>query len=338
MDVVSPGQNAAAQPVDYQALKAWIAAMEAYEAANHKPAPLTPAQREAVSLLRLPAAPTVDVELDDTDWISKLYMFRDSNVRLHIEISLTEEGSPVWPGKWVAYCTYTDSVVGARLVFPGPVTGGLVDLGSGAVYGPDSPSNAGAAPPAFARKKDARRYAARCCVDWLVARGRVLSINKGVRAPALPLTATTPAPRSSSLPSPSPSPSPSSSSSSPPSPSLHRPAPTSTAVNPLLDNDKDVPSPRQRVQELCKRLGTPPPRIVVEEAADGGWNAWPLFELTDTFGHLVPDSVGRVEGASSKKDAKAVSAEGVLAWLLDVEMRRKMKLATLLVDEKADRP
>lgn len=60
-----------AQKVDYQALKAWIAAQEAYEAETNQPAPLTAAQRKAVAELTR-VNPNVLRQNIDIDYISIL--------------------------------------------------------------------------------------------------------------------------------------------------------------------------------------------------------------------------------------------------------------------------
>lgn len=67
----------AAEKVDYQGLKSWIAAQEAFEAATKEPAPLTPVQRQAVAhLIRLTQATTnpmaQNLDLGDKDYISML--------------------------------------------------------------------------------------------------------------------------------------------------------------------------------------------------------------------------------------------------------------------------
>lgn len=62
-------------PVDYKALKAWIAAQEAYEIANSRPAPLTPAQKNALVKLgrSIPANGVIArPEIGDSNWIGDL--------------------------------------------------------------------------------------------------------------------------------------------------------------------------------------------------------------------------------------------------------------------------
>jgi hypothetical protein len=69
-----PNGTVSAQRVDYQALKAWISAQEAYEAQTNHPAPLTPAQRQAIAELTRgnPNHVTQKNDVDDKDYISIL--------------------------------------------------------------------------------------------------------------------------------------------------------------------------------------------------------------------------------------------------------------------------
>lgn len=226
----------------------------------------------------------------------------------HIGVSITFSESPSPDLHWLCTCTLTTSSANFPdpAPFPGPDTGFLAATG---------------AAPFFARKRDAKQYAARCCAEWLMAQGRIPPDGESVVFPRP--TATTTLASSSS---------PSSAASPAPSPRQRKGIPGGAAVD---VRDDDVPA-TQRVQEMCRRLGLQAPRYELRPAAAaGGGVGGPLWSGEPSFAgaagpHLVPEGVGRVEGVYGKKFAKERIAEEVLAHLLQIEAQRSAQRGKLL--------
>ena len=85
------------------------------------------------------------------------------------------EDAPAPDNQWYTFCKFSWSRDSISRVFPGP-EGGLLPVSFKAV--PEAPS--------FARKKDAKRYAAKCCVKWLLAIGHMPAKSVPVNAFPLP--------------------------------------------------------------------------------------------------------------------------------------------------------
>lgn len=207
------------------------------------------------------------------------------------------EATPTGNGQWIATCIFSESASPDPMSFPGPGNGFVELAGTGAGTDPTG------APP-FPTKRDARRYAARCCAEWLQAQSR------------LPASAViSPAGRGPNPPSPPSSP---------------------TAVTPAGrgggggggggggssgsdGNDSDGMSAAQRAAELCTNLRLPPLKYDLRQSSGNAVGYW---SGGLDFGAAVidiPPDVGRVENVYGKKNAQNEVAKQLLVYL------RKMK-------------
>ncbi|KAB5570404.1 hypothetical protein GE09DRAFT_706723 [Coniochaeta sp. 2T2.1] len=291
-----------AERVDFQGLKSWIAAQEAFEAATKQPAPLTPAQRQAVAdLTRLiktktmPLAQTVN--LGDKDYISILQLWSASKQGTGVTVAYNEPTAvpappPAPSPSWAQTLTLRLPGDGSPLVFPSQSTGGLIRN----------------AAPCFPSKKNAKKYAAKVCFDWLVSQGRFGSSSSSSSSVSVSVSA-----------SPAPPPIPDGGAPlAPPTPTLKRKG----GVSGEDDDDDSVPV-TQRVVGLCRKLGIQAPRYVLNimtGAGAGLWRGEPDFGPDD---FRFESGFGRVEGARSKALAREMVAEEVLAWLLGEEEKRE---------------
>ncbi|KAK0722886.1 hypothetical protein B0T26DRAFT_239088 [Lasiosphaeria miniovina] len=188
------------EPVDYRDLKAWIAEQEALP----QPAPLTEIQKEAIAKLRASLGGWPEPELGDTNWVGLLhrkYSCSDTHIYIYLYhkcmrhylffffalvlgyrdahqaggavVLFADEPAPQF--KWVCHCTFRGTAASEPQQFPGP-DGGLLAAADG--------SGGGAlVAPSFARKKDAKQYAAKSCVEWLMAENRMPSDGLSVVFP-----------------------------------------------------------------------------------------------------------------------------------------------------------
>ncbi|KAJ9155100.1 hypothetical protein NKR23_g2348 [Pleurostoma richardsiae] len=143
----SPSNNGAplsVAPGQFDALKKWIAKQEAYEAATSQPAPLTDGQRKAMaSLIRTRPEPA----MGDDSWMQLLNRYRQAHPDdMGVIWTDGEFVSDEYEGGWTVGCRITEAPAG--VTFPEQDEGG---------------------PLLFARKKDAKHYAAQCAVRWLMA-------------------------------------------------------------------------------------------------------------------------------------------------------------------------
>lgn len=148
--------------------------------------------------------------------------------------------------------------------------------------------------PCFARKKDAKRYAAKCAVEWLRANGYMRQgKSNGVAPPQVKNRPVTP--RSSSPDRKKPK-------LSAPSPEQSKgPAPKSEAI--------------QEAQQLCARLGSPDkPRYVIAESLEhtGFFSGYPDMGI---LAPALPIGVGHVKEVLGKRQAKEKIAEELLVHL-----------------------
>ncbi|KAH8910144.1 hypothetical protein BR93DRAFT_935799 [Coniochaeta sp. PMI_546] len=282
------------QRVDYQALKAWIAAQEAYEVATKTPAPLTPTQRKAIAELSKsnPSPLTQNVPVGDMDYISILHHFVNASQGNGTTVTYSEAlpvPSPSPSPQWSQTLTLTLNPTTPPLVFPSHKTGGLIRL--------DAVGNR-SAPPSFSRIKDAKKYAAQTCVSWLVAEGHLVpSPETGDLAPPSALS-----PR-------------------------RRGVPTASGAGTLDVRDDSIPA-TQRVAELCRKLGFQAPsyELVAGAGTAGGVAGSGVWDGEADFGRdafRVPEGIGRVQGVYGRKRAREAVAEKVLGYLLEVEEKRE---------------
>lgn len=211
-------------------------------------------------------------------------------------------------------------------------------------------------PPSFVRKKDAKQYAAKCCVEWLTAGRLIVPIldtyyfperdakkgNKKSKGAALPsaaeldpfspstsgVTATTPLPphdkpMSATKPGSPPPTRNSIFSVTTPSPAKPNPA--------ILDMYATTEPATKRVAEICSRLKLQAPQYRFWGVGEMDAHLWDGCADFGADSIEVPDDVGRVVSVyGTAGDVKQRIAEEVLVWLVGEEERREERVRILL--------
>ncbi|TRX90806.1 hypothetical protein FHL15_008385 [Xylaria flabelliformis] len=164
----------------------------------------------------------------------------------------------------------------------------------------------------FAKKRDAKRYAAKCAVDWLRANG-FMPQSGGVKFP-----------KSASIFSQQKQQQQQQAQPKPPSSPFHTTKPSSPpAVIPASPFDASQPSAAHQANELCTVLGLPSPVYRVESTDEKG----SFFSGSADFGAynaILPFDVSksRVENIMGKKAAKEMIAENLLKLLQEEKQKR----------------
>ncbi|KAI4862908.1 hypothetical protein F4820DRAFT_459902 [Hypoxylon rubiginosum] len=254
----------------YRAIQNWIGQQLEYEATHSAPAPLTDAQRKLLDKLEqaLPLATPLlpEPDLGDTNWIGLLMEDRAARQRgpgNTAGVDFQEKPGPVVSGVQNWYCQVRIDE------YPEPFPnseGGILQDGM---------------PPCFVRKKDAKKYAAKCAVEWLRTKGQ---------RPATPQ----------------------------PSSPERKKQKLSASSPEQSKNPTSEPDVLQEVQQLCVRLGSPdrPKYIITENPEQPGF-----FSGYPDMGILVstlPAGVGRVEDVLGKRPAKEKIAEELLVHLRSI--------------------
>ncbi|RYO74063.1 hypothetical protein DL764_010986 [Monosporascus ibericus] len=322
-DGFTSGGSAQAPTPFYTRLQEWILQQQDYEAKHSQPAPLTAAQRKLLSELEVAVTPApTEPQIGDTNWVGILLEYRAAHQIYPGDggVEFSEEAVAV-PGPSSSPMRWRFQVrIEERMAAPFPSADG------------DS-----AEPPSFARKKDAKQFAARCAVEWLRANGHMpadgVRFPKGGVAAAVPpppqqqqqATTRRASPSTSTLNNPGPGPNNGSSSSTSskrsPRSSLSMAtevsSPSSSRYSPF---DADERRATQEVNELCQSLNCQPPQYKLTEDPEhkGFWNGHAEF---DPHGPLPAQlltqllAVGRTEGACGKKLARQQIAELLLPHL-----------------------
>lgn len=178
------------------------------------------------------------------------------------------------------------------MVFPSRKTGGLIADITG------HPSL-----PTFGRKKDAKRYAAKLCVDWLVSQGHLvpnLADEKG-----WPFVV----------------------------PEALKPKTKGVRTGVVDPHDASVPA-TQRLAQLCNQMGFQSPTFrITPWAGQAGGALWDGEVDFGADSGRFPEGVGRVEKVYNKAKAKEMVAEALLEFLLkEEEKREKIKRMVELMD------
>lgn len=188
------------------------------------------------------------------------------------------------------------------IVIPSATTGGLINGQN----------------PSYTRKKDARKYAAKCVVEWLTENGHIAAQppNKKRKGPTPPvqqisggsnLTAQQIAASAAS--------------------SSQR----TVFIKKESSSSEEEISGQSNVQELlalCKTLGMNPPKmhtIAIGGEGSGLWGGRMEFDRKDD----VPESVGSVNKIVGKKLCKETMAARALKYLREEERRREALLKAL---------
>ncbi|KAL2166712.1 hypothetical protein VTG60DRAFT_2275 [Thermothelomyces hinnuleus] len=311
------------EPVIYRDLKAWI------EEQERNPKPPSPLQQKAISILLRPQEP----DIGSRDWVSLLNLFNQAH---GAESSFKDQPAP--GQKWLCQCVFRLTPDSAQMTFPGPEAG----------FVPDEKGTPAA--PSFGRKKDAKQYAAKCCVEWLMKAGHMPSDGVSVESPknkARPPAAAAAAAAAAATQQASPT-----------------EAGTAAQAKPTAGDDgedDDEPPVTKRVEELCRTLGLIVPQYKITPstaaaAADVDPSSSGKAADTQTVeqqqqqkqqnpqhgffdgyadfgpdsGIKVPEGLGRVTNVYGRKGARNRVAEEVLAWLRAEERRREAEVEEML--------
>ncbi|KAI0840457.1 hypothetical protein F5Y06DRAFT_240959 [Hypoxylon sp. FL0890] len=328
-------------PETYKSIQNWIGRQQEYEATHSKPAPLTEVQRQLLEKLELTLPPEnprpAEPELDDTNWIGILLEYRAARQRVREGVpggDFIETPGPVIGGEQKWHCQVR--IDEHPVLFPGP-DGGLFPDGS---------------LPYFSRKKDAKKYAAKCAVQWLRAQGYMSQgsmpqgDNNGRKSPRVQDQQTT------SQPSPVNGNGKRKHSSSPDQveTSAPKPEPHGSPLSPKSPVPKGMASPFNsdevskihEVSELCARLeypGFPKYRLTENSEQRGFYSGYAYLDL---LAFNLPAGIGRVENVLGQKPAREKIAEDLYEHLLKLAEERsesaKEHLATLAPVKKERSP
>ncbi|KAI1464656.1 uncharacterized protein F4812DRAFT_462368 [Daldinia caldariorum] len=285
----------------YKTIQTWIAQQLEYETMHGSPAPLTDAQRKLLEKLQAVLPPVTPLlpepELGDANWIGILLEYRAANQRVPSNVpggDFTEQPGPVVYGvlKWHCQVRIDEH----SEPFPGP-DGGLYPDGT---------------MPSFARKKDAKKYAAKCAVEWLGENGYMRRLNvNSVNPPPVPGKPPTPQPsparkKQKIMPSPPENPQ-----DSAPSPQPNEDPESLLPKGIASTFNKDEVSPVFEVERLCTRLGFPGfPRFKVTESKMlGFFNGFPDLGALSS---KLPPGIGHVNDIYGKKAVREKIAEELL--------------------------
>ncbi|KUI62151.1 hypothetical protein VP1G_09297 [Cytospora mali] len=301
----------------YAEVRAWIAQQEAYQAATRKPARLTNAQRKALEALRVPLTTSPPPEIGDVDYISLLNRYRQANPADN-EIDWVEEQA-------------TSRAVGGAI---GRICRVIIDESRGHSEDPVESFPAegygleNGLPPVFPRKKEAKQYAAKCAVEWLIAHSFMPSNLKDVTFP-----------KGRVLPSLSSSfvkPSTEGSNGALTPPAQKRQSPPKETTSDVTDFNDDGLAATKRVATLCPQLGLRPPRYVISvsaSGADGCYDGYPEFGHDNSS---VPRGLGHVKNVEGQEKARQEVASLVLDHLLPLQKERQALLDSMSVAPPED--
>jgi hypothetical protein len=198
--------------------------------------------------------------------------------------------------------------------------------------------------PGFGRKKDAKQYAAKSCIQWLMKSKYMPSDGIHVDFPRGSKPTPTPAsaPKTQTNP-----PKPTTTTTTTTTATTSRDpvhnadnnnadnnnADNNNADNNNADNDKDkddddsMEPATKRVEDLCRVMGLTIPRykITASPTADAAAPNTDFFEGHADFGSdaiQVPEGLGQVSNVYGRRNARERIAEEVLVWLVDEEKKR----------------
>ncbi|KAI1338033.1 hypothetical protein F5Y15DRAFT_388744 [Xylariaceae sp. FL0016] len=280
----------------YQHLQEWITQQLT------APSLLTLEQREAVIRLERTLRPANSMKAEpvvgDTNWVGILQEFRAAQQQRPNSITGIHfiEGSvdPVW-NRWLSTVTVAEH----DSPFPGP---------AGGLY-PDGEQ------PGFARKKDAKQYAAKCAVEWLRKNGHMP--QNGTKFPAGHKMQSVKATSQEQ-------PGKDAVKADPVSPTTTLPAPTPASPAHFSPSpfDDTKPSATHEADQLAKALGLPTPAYKIVPSDNGFWRGCVDYGAHTSTLPFVADLPIAVDIVISKKLAKEKLA---------------MQLCVLLRKEKHER-
>jgi hypothetical protein len=178
--------------------------------------------------------------------------------------------------------------------------------------------------PTFARKKDAKRYAAKLAYLWLLQQDHPGAFAR------LPRPASSPAP-APVLPTPTPTPSQVPATATLSAAAAAAAAPPSPAQPPAKRRreapDPDPPATEQ-VTRLCAKLGIRAPQYELAQTAlaAGYWDGRLRFDHDQD----VPDGLGTVANIYGRDGARQLMAQQCLQWLVALEAEREQRFRSLV--------
>ncbi|KAI0845163.1 hypothetical protein F5Y00DRAFT_273231 [Daldinia vernicosa] len=302
----------------YITIQNWITRQLEYEATHGSPAPVTDTQRKLLEKLQVALPPSTppqpEPELGDANWVGLLLEYRAARQRVPTNApggDFKEQPGPIVYGvqKW-HYQVHIDE---HPEPFPGP-DGGLFPDGT---------------LPSFARKKDAKKYAAKCAVEWLGVNGYMPRLNvNGVKSPPVQEKPATPQPspaRKKQKVAPS---SPQNPEASTPSPPPNKDPESLLPKGIASTFNGDEVSAIFETERLCTQLGYPgfPQFKTIEGKMAGFYNGLP--EL-GTLALKLPPGIGHVKDIYGRKAVKEKIAEELL------EPLRKLAAESGQADERS---
>ncbi|ORY70127.1 uncharacterized protein BCR38DRAFT_471499 [Pseudomassariella vexata] len=307
----------------YTEISEWALQQRDHEAAHGQPAPLSPAQRKALQDLHNAIRPSqIEPDIGGIDWVSLLHRYRNAYPDPNSGVIFKEE--PVVPSAPPRF-TCSVQIKENSAPFPGPGTGLIND-----------------AVPSFARKKDAKQYAAKCAIEWLkmkkfipdntedmtFKKPKASSTNSNIPT----MTTTTPA----------------TSQQQPAAKKQRRIPPTPPEARVMTQNPMGLGdgangnkpfsnggelSALSLVEQYCKKLGIQAPRYnLAEQEIRGFWCGSPEFEVVDTQRLKFPPDMGHVKDILGKKHAKELMADEVLRHLQRVYDERQETIRRVLAN------
>ncbi|KAI3336391.1 hypothetical protein HD806DRAFT_4004 [Xylariaceae sp. AK1471] len=297
--------SASVPPATYELIQTWIGQQ------RQTPIPLTEELRNAVlnleSALKAVPAPQPEPELGESNWVGLLMEYQAARPYNGSRKVNFDESSydPAGRGilRWKCQVTIPEH---PGALFPG-AAGGLHADGS---------------QPTFARKKDAKKYAAKCAVEWLRAKG-LMPHDGGVRFPKATTTTTTTTQQPQFQPQ---TQQPRASSSSSFLGQEEQTTYASTNAVPSSPFDDTQPSATHQVSQLCDSLGLPAPTYRLEPMSAGGefWRGRADFGVYSATLPFDVSRLVRVESVLGKRAAKENIAEDLLKYLREEKRTREI--------------
>ncbi|KAI0552042.1 hypothetical protein F4679DRAFT_118027 [Xylaria curta] len=271
----------------YDLIGAWVGQQ------RQAPTPLTDRLRSALLgleyALKVESVSVVEPELEDFNWVGHLQEYRAAHP-LQGSQNVNFIDSPFDPTGRALRWKCQVFLAEAEATFP---------------YGDASQQT-------FAKKRDAKRFAAKCAVDWLRANG-FMPQSGGVKFPKSTgvFSQQTQQQQQQAQPKPPSSPFPTTKPISPP------------AAIPTSPFDASQPSALHQASELCTILGISPPMYKIEPTDEKGlfFSGYADF---GGFNAIMPFDVlkSRVDNIMGKKAAREMIAENLLKLLQEEKRKR----------------
>ncbi|KAK4146983.1 uncharacterized protein C8A04DRAFT_25178 [Dichotomopilus funicola] len=363
------------EPLVYRDLREWL------EEQERNPKPLSQSLQKALMDFKR----AIEPELGDRDWVSLLNLYIQANDGA--APTFTEH--PADDNRWTCTCQFVLPATGQELSFPNAESGlsspppsspsntnttntnttntaneddgGASISGAGAGAGANAAAGTGTT-PSFSRKKDAKKYAARACVQWLI-RGGYMNAD-GVSTTTISGKAKAKAARAQSQ---GQSQSQSQDQTQPVTPKksgagagaggVANKTPKTNGIANVNgtnggnaeDYDEDhIPPATKRVEDLCKLMGltipqyrtSPSPTASSTLPSSTSPGAVSLTAARDFFdgradfgpdaGLKIPEGLGDVKNVYGRKNATERVAEVVLGWLVGEQERRMRELEEMM--------